>query len=86
MRKEYRNGDEVGLKANGCDGCSPSMINGRLVHESGCPDAWRDTPCECRECGGEFFDRNATLCPGCSDSQSERRWESGNESYFESED
>ena len=42
MREHYNNGDPIDLKHNGCDGCSPSMINGVLVHERGCPDAWRD--------------------------------------------
>lgn len=69
MRKEYRNGDEVGLKATGCDGCSPSMINGHLVHESGCPDAWRDTPRKCCGCGGEYYRQYippfGSLCGDC---------------------
>ena len=42
MREYYHNGDPIDLKHNGCDGCSPSTINGVLVHERGCPDAWRD--------------------------------------------
>jgi len=46
MRKNYNNGDEISLKQNGCDGCSPSMINGVLCHETGCPDAWRDKDIE----------------------------------------
>jgi len=41
-REKYKNGDEVGLKNNGCDGCSPNVIQGLFVHEIGCPDAWRD--------------------------------------------
>ena len=42
MRTRYRNGDPIGLKANGCDGCSPVRVNYTLCHEAGCPDAWRD--------------------------------------------
>ena len=42
MRKNYRNGDEVSLQMNGCDGCAIININGVLCHERGCPDAWRD--------------------------------------------
>ena len=42
MRTTYRNGDEIGLRYNGCDGCSPATVNGVLCHETGCPDAWRD--------------------------------------------
>ena len=53
-RKEYKNGDPIILSC-GCDGCSPSMINGILCHETGCPDAWRDEKAECRECGCEFY-------------------------------
>jgi hypothetical protein len=43
MRANYRNGDPIDLKHNGCDGCSPAMVNGTLCHERGCPDAWRDS-------------------------------------------
>lgn len=41
-RSEYRNGDPISLEFTGCNGCSPSAINGVLCHEHGCPDAWRD--------------------------------------------
>lgn len=54
MRTHYRNGDEISLQGNGCDGCSPSMINGHLCHEQGCPEAWKDHKTECKECGCEF--------------------------------
>ena len=59
MRKTYRNGDSIGLQACGCDGCSPSMVNGHLIHEAGCPDAWRDFKRECKWCGSEFYPREA---------------------------
>jgi len=54
MRTHYRNGDEITLQENGCDGCSPMMINGVLCHEQGCPEAWRDCVKECLWCRREF--------------------------------
>jgi hypothetical protein len=54
MRANYNNGDDIGLSANGCDGCNPSSINGVLCHEHGCPDAWRDAKVECKWCGEMF--------------------------------
>ena len=54
MRTHYRNGDEITLRC-GCDGCSPSMINGLLCHEAGCPYAWKDDKAECAFCGSEFL-------------------------------
>lgn len=53
-RTHYRNGEEIGL-SGGCDGCSPSRINGVLSHESGCPHAWKDHQVECKNCGTDFF-------------------------------
>ena len=66
MRTNYRNGDEITLSC-GCDGCSPSMINGTLCHETGCPDAWRDYSVECFECGCDFQpeSRGQRVCPDC---------------------
>lgn len=37
-----------------CAGCTPSAINGRIAHESGCPEAWKDAIFTCKECGCEF--------------------------------
>lgn len=67
LRTHYRNGDEIGLQATGCDGCSPSRINGTLCHEQGCPYAWRDHRVECFECGTLFFpeSRDVRTCPSC---------------------
>lgn len=67
MRTKYRNGDDITLSC-GCDSCSPSMINGVLCHEMGCPDAWRDYRRECRECGCDFYpqERGENVCEGCS--------------------
>ena len=66
-RAQYNNGDEISLQANGCDGCSPDVINGVFCHETGCPDAWRDYEIECRECGFDFQpeERDQVLCDGC---------------------
>ena len=66
MRTEYRNGDEITLTAAGCDGCSPSTINGLLYHESGCPDLWRDHTRKCKWCGGRFrpAERGQVFCEG----------------------
>ena len=52
-RTQYANGDTIELGA--CNGCSPAIINGVFCHESGCPDAWRDHPRECFECGCDFL-------------------------------
>lgn len=40
------------------------MINGILTHEAGCPDAWKDTKRECKECGTSFIptERDQTCC------------------------
>jgi hypothetical protein len=65
-RTHYENGDAIAL-ACGCDGCSPSRINGILCHETGCPDRWRDCVAECFECGCEFMpeERGQLICPDC---------------------
>ena len=61
MRTQYKNGDDITLTENGCDGCSPSMVsahgtNGMVIcHEYGCPDAWRDRMVECAFCGWDFY-------------------------------
>ena len=55
MRDTYRNGDDVMLQYNGCDGCTPCTVNSTLCHEHGCPDGWRDYERECRWCGSEFY-------------------------------
>lgn len=64
-RTHYRNGDEITL--NNCNGCNPIMIQGHFCHESGCPDAWRDQPKKCFECGCEFFptEHFQKICKGC---------------------
>jgi len=64
MRTHYKNGDELSLQHTGCDGCSPSMVNGRICHEQGCPDAWRDQERKCKWCGSKFHpvDREQLCC------------------------
>lgn len=68
-RSHYRNGEEITL-ACGCDGCSPSMIQGVLCHERGCPDAWRDYRVGCFECGFSFYpeSRDHRICQDCMES------------------
>lgn len=65
-RNTYRNGDPISLLC-GCNGCNPSIVNGVLCHERGCPDAWRDQSVECCECGCEFFpaERHQRVCEEC---------------------
>lgn len=67
MRTTYRNGDEITLQHTGCDGCSPSMINGHLYHESGCPNAWQDQKVDCCECDYSFYpeSQGEQFCPDC---------------------
>lgn len=47
-----------------CDSCQLLRINGVICHETGCPEAWRDSVRECRECGCEFKpkDRDQVCC------------------------
>lgn len=71
MRETYLNGDEIGLKATGCDGCSPCSVNGVLCHERGCPDSWRDYQRVCGWCGDSFWPsdpHDEFCCDDCSDS------------------
>jgi len=65
-RSHYRNGDMISLMG-GCDGCSPSVINGILCHERGCPDAWRDALFACMDCGSDFYrdTLGRVLCGDC---------------------
>lgn len=66
MRTNYANGDRVNLSC-GCDGCNPSMINGVLCHEQGCPYAWKDEQAECMDCGAFFYreGKYQTTCVDC---------------------
>lgn len=37
-----------------CSSCQIVRINGVVCHETGCPEAWKDSLRECKECGTEF--------------------------------
>ena len=45
---------EVVAMSSVCKSCETLYVNGRLCHERGCPDAWKDVRRECRNCGGAF--------------------------------
>ena len=50
-----------------CDSCEIAYINGVRCHEHGCPDAWKDYPKVCFECGCNFvpetrYQRTCTSC------------------------
>lgn len=60
-----------------CASCSPSYVQGGgfrgLVHERGCPDAWRTAKRECVSCGIEFVpeERGQRFCdPECAQTYS----------------
>jgi hypothetical protein len=86
MRTKYRNGDEISLAENGCDGCSPANINGVFCHETGCPESWRDHEVECDECGDEFYpeSRGERICKDCIDDADD--WFSDEDDEDEDED
>ena len=81
MRSYYNNGDEITLVHNGCDGCSPTVINGTFCHELSCPEKWRDIKKRCKVCGDDFYldildlakhpdckdIRDVKICPDCAD-------------------
>ena len=50
-----------------CQSCEMISINGMACHETGCPDAWRDRPRVCRECGFDFrpTERVQMYCSPC---------------------
>ena len=74
MRTHYRNGDEITLVHNGCDGCDILSINGKLSHENGCPFSWKDYKIPCCICGYDFIrsDRNELRCADCIADEEER--------------
>jgi len=67
MRTTYKNGAAVDLVENGCDGCAVTSINGHVVHEAGCPSAWKDRTRGCKNCGDPFYpsDVRETTCESC---------------------
>ncbi len=50
-----------------CNSCEALMINGIYCHETGCPDAWRDSKAKCFECGCSFKpeSQQQDTCEGC---------------------
>jgi hypothetical protein len=54
-RLTYRNGNAKTLIHQNCDQCDAIFINGKLCHEIGCPDSWKDYAIECKECGTLFI-------------------------------
>lgn len=66
-RVHYRNGDEVGLKYSGCDGCNIQVVNGVVCHEQGCPYVFKDRKIECSICGFDFYpeDMFQNICSDC---------------------
>jgi hypothetical protein len=58
-----------------CSDCQLARINRTYCHETGCPEAWRDTPKPCGFCGGDFIPefRTQFLCADCAAIQAE--WE-----------
>lgn len=86
MRTHYRNGDECSL--GNCNGCQMISINGIACHETGCPDAWRDQPKECFECGCEFLreTRHQRTCEDCQNIEPmDEEWD-GDTIYLEPDD
>ncbi len=58
MRLAFRNGDviEGDRKAHGCLSCTTVPLIGRFVtHTKDCPDQWRDTQVECKDCRKPFY-------------------------------
>ena len=67
QRTHYRNGQEIGLDWNGCDGCTPTMIQGVFCHEHGCEFGWKDKQRDCFACGFPFFPeyQHQVTCSDC---------------------
>ena len=54
-----------------CHSCELVRINGLVCHETGCPDAWRDSKRECKWCGSTFVPEDSdqrTCDQSCWDS------------------
>ena len=59
MRTAYLNGEVKQLQYHLCDDCSASRVNGVLVHEHGCPSAWKDEQRKCAWCGAPYTPERA---------------------------
>ena len=70
-RTHYRNGDELNMPSQNCDGCQMMTVStGGLIasfHEQGCPYEWKDSTPECPECGCKFTpeERDQRFCSPC---------------------
>jgi len=56
--------DEESIK---CESCDSLTINGVFCHEVGCPDAWKNHPVACFQCGFDFIpeEKYDRTCPDC---------------------
>jgi hypothetical protein len=50
-----------------CESCDSITIQGVFCHEKGCPDAWKNHPVKCFECGFDFIpeEKGDRTCPDC---------------------
>jgi hypothetical protein len=70
MRTHYKNGDDIAesFRFHGCETCSPSTVNGRIVHEHGCDSRWKDVPVPCWGCGFDHYSVSRfSYCADCAD-------------------
>jgi len=51
-----------------CESCDSIYINGGFCHETGCPDAWKETSRDCFVCGFEFVPsaKIQMVCDDCT--------------------
>ena len=69
VRVTYDNGNKLKDDVD-CDGCTRRLVGGKLGHEYGCPDSWRDYKKECWQCGCEFYStlyKRQSRCRHCVD-------------------
>ncbi len=72
-----------------CDSCNLTFVSwagiSGIVHERGCPEAWRDEVCSCTWCGTDFKpeERGQAFCdPSCADSNYDTSfWNEAAEDY-----
>ena len=79
-RTHYRNGDPIDLQGEGCNSCHPLGVAAGglavdILHEVGCPDAWRDYSIPCKWCGTYFYPTNRNQV--CCDSDCARQYQGG---------
>jgi hypothetical protein len=68
-----------------CNSCDAVTINGIYCHEHGCPESWKDSTKECRECGCDFKpeDQYQQACNSCIVANSD--YETEDDCFFEHE-